>query len=261
MTHTATPPATARILLVELPLHDVIAVAQALEREQASVRRTRLSGDTLPPATGVDLVLVRTVALDEATRRAALQLREVYPGKPLALWSADPPSDLAAVLRAGFHVWMPWDTPAAAVVAMARRLTELLEVVTTTAAPHRVTVRNVTVDFERCEVTVAGGPVALTPTEFRILAYLAGRPGRVVSHAELFREVHGYEAGEQEAKDILKVHIWRLRNKLNSAGAEPNLIVNVRGFGYLLERRGQRGRHRTRGDGQAPLAPNAPDPR
>ncbi len=249
MTSTATLSATARILLIELPLHDGSAVAQALEREQAAVRRARLT-EALPPATGVDLVLVRAVALDATTRRAAQQLREVYPSKPIALWSADLPSDLGAVLSAGFHVWLPWDAPAVAVVTLARRLAELLEVVTAASAPHRVTVRNVAVDFERCEVTVEGRPVALTPTEFRILAYLAGRPGRVVSHAELFREVHGYEAGEQEAKDILKVHIWRLRNKLNAAGAEPNLIVNVRGFGYLLERRGQRRGHRSRGEAQ-----------
>jgi DNA-binding response OmpR family regulator len=248
MPHTATLPATARILLVELPPHDAGPIAPALEREQASVRRVRLTGEAFPAAAGFDLLLVRAVALDEPVRQAVQHLREVYPGKPVALWSADPPAHLAEIMAAGVHLWLPWDAPAAAVVALTRRLTELLQAAASPAAPHRVAVRNLTVDFERCEVAVEGQAVALTPTEFRILAYLAGRPGRVVSHAELFREVHGYEAGEQEAKDILKVHIWRLRNKLNAAGAEPNLIVNVRGFGYMLERRGQRTRHRPRGE-------------
>lgn len=250
MTHTATLTAPARILLIELPYHDASTVTQALQREQAQVRRVRLIGEPWPPAAALDLVLVRALTLDESARRAVQQLREAYAGKPLVFWSADSSAALGEILGAGYHGWLPWDTPAAAVVAFARRLAELVETATAVATPHRVTVRNVTVDFERCEVTVEGGPVALTPTEFRILAYLAGRPGRVVSHAELFREVHGYEAGEQEAKDILKVHIWRLRNKLNAAGAEPNLIVNVRGFGYLLERRGQRVRARARGEAQ-----------
>ncbi len=251
MTHTATLPATARILFLESPHHEASAAAQALEREQATVRRVRPTDEAFPSPAGIDLILVRVVALDEAARRVVRQLREAYPGKPIALWSADSPAYLGEILGAGFHVWLPWDAAAAAVVALARRLTELVNTVTAVAAPHRVTVRNVTVDFERCEVTVEGQPVALTPTEFRILAYLAGRPGRVVAHADLFREVHGYEASEQEAKDILKVHIWRLRNKLNAAGAEPNLIVNVRGFGYLLERRGQRTRPRPRDEAPA----------
>ncbi|MER3419441.1 MAG: hypothetical protein C4290_02470 [Chloroflexota bacterium] len=251
MTHTVTLPATARILLVELPLHGASAIAPALEREQATVRRVQLAGEAFPAAASFDLLLVRTVALDESVLRAVQHLREVYPGKPIALWSADPPAHLDNILNTGFHLWLPWDASAAAVVALTRRLTELLLAAASPTTPHRVTVRNLTVDFERCEVVVEGQAVALTPTEFRILAHLAGRPGRVISHAELFREVHGYEAGEQEAKDILKVHIWRLRNKLNAAGAEPNLIVNVRGFGYMLERRGQRTRYRPRGE--APL--------
>ncbi len=80
-------------------------------------------------------------------------------------------------------------------------------------------------------------PLPLTPTEYRIVSYLARNPGRVIAHPELFREVHGYEASEQEAKDILKVHISRLRNKLAAAGIAEDVIVTVRVFGYLLERR------------------------
>jgi DNA-binding response OmpR family regulator len=42
---------------------------------------------------------------------------------------------------------------------------------------------------------------------------------------------------EREAKNMLKVHIWRLRAKLAEALPDTTMIVTVRGFGYLLERR------------------------
>ena len=62
-----------------------------------------------------------------------------------------------------------------------------------------------------------------------------------MSHTELFQQAHGYEVSGQEAKDILKVHIWRLRNKLIAAGPDCDIIRNVRGFGYLVDRRASRG--------------------
>jgi DNA-binding winged helix-turn-helix (wHTH) protein len=37
--------------------------------------------------------------------------------------------------------------------------------------------------------------------------------------------------------DLLKVHVYRLRRKLGQGGADPWVLRNVRGFGYMLERR------------------------
>jgi DNA-binding winged helix-turn-helix (wHTH) protein len=42
---------------------------------------------------------------------------------------------------------------------------------------------------------------------------------------------------EPEAMDLLKVHVYRLRRKLGQGGADPWVLRNVRGFGYMLERR------------------------
>jgi DNA-binding response OmpR family regulator len=97
------------------------------------------------------------------------------------------------------------------------------------------------VDLARKEVTLHERRVALTPTEFGILSVLAQQPGRVFSGVELLRQVHGYEAESGEAQDIVKVHISRLRQKLEEDPQSPRRIVNVRGQGYIymFERRGQ----------------------
>lgn len=103
--------------------------------------------------------------------------------------------------------------------------------------PPVITVRDLEVDRERCEARLRGVPVALTPTEFRILICLARNVGRVVSARQLLQEAQGYPCTDREAQQIVKVHIRHLRAKLEPPPGEQTYIANVRGFGYLLERR------------------------
>ncbi len=98
-------------------------------------------------------------------------------------------------------------------------------------------VGGLTIDRGRCQVLAKGRPLALTPTEFRIVSCLARTPGRVISPSEVMRECIGLSLSDHEAMDLLKVHIYRLRRKLREAGAAPGTLRNARGFGYLLERR------------------------
>ena len=93
------------------------------------------------------------------------------------------------------------------------------------------------VDFDRCEASVGGEPVKLTVTEFRLLSCLVKNPGRVLSSRSLVREVQGYDCSPQEAQGIIKVHIHNLRKKMRLSLKEPPYILNVRGFGYMFERR------------------------
>ncbi len=100
-----------------------------------------------------------------------------------------------------------------------------------------IQIRALSIDLDRCRVLVKNKPVHLTPVEYRLLASLSRREGRVASCSELVKEVQGYEMDEEEARDIMKVHIYHLRHKLRSYGAEEDYIVTVPGFGYVLERR------------------------
>ena len=86
------------------------------------------------------------------------------------------------------------------------------------------------IDTESCRVTVAGDEVELTSTEFKLLLYLAQRPGRVLGRELLLQNVWGYNyVGDTRTVDT---HVTRLRNKLGAAG---EMIKTVRGFGYKLE--------------------------
>ena len=105
---------------------------------------------------------------------------------------------------------------------------------------HLLQVRDLVIDQQRLQVSIAGHDVSLTPTEFRLIYCLARNAGRVMNSRELLKEAQGYECEEQEAQEIVKVHVNHLRQKIERNHGTPNYIVNVRGFGYMLERRGYR---------------------
>jgi two-component system OmpR family response regulator len=87
-------------------------------------------------------------------------------------------------------------------------------------------------DFERRELSGADGPVPLGGAEYKLLRFLLGRPGRVVSRDALLEVIHGRAAGPYDrAVDML---ISRLRTRLNDPAQRPQLLKTVRGEGYLL---------------------------
>jgi DNA-binding response OmpR family regulator len=86
------------------------------------------------------------------------------------------------------------------------------------------------VDPRTHAANVDGAPLALTPTEFRLLAALASRAGEVVDRRALLRAAWPDERDPDP--EWLKAHLARLRSKLQAAGAP--VPVNVRGVGYRL---------------------------
>jgi two-component system KDP operon response regulator KdpE len=102
----------------------------------------------------------------------------------------------------------------------------------TDAALAPLTVGELTVDRRGRQVTYAGRPVELSPKEFDLLAYLAARPGAVVSKRELLGEVWQLPYGGSDK--TVDVHLSWLRRKLGESGAEPRLLQTVRGVGVRL---------------------------
>jgi DNA-binding response OmpR family regulator len=88
------------------------------------------------------------------------------------------------------------------------------------------------VDETRREVLVEGHGVALTPTEFGILAALMRVPGRVYSRYELINRVRGYEFEGYER--TIDSHVKNLRRKVERDPHRPEIVVTVLSGGYRL---------------------------
>lgn len=98
-------------------------------------------------------------------------------------------------------------------------------------AQKALTVGTVSIDPARHEVTVAGKPVELTATEFRILALLASAPGRVFTRDQILDHLWGHEKAVIDR--TVDVHIRNLRDKLGKAAGH---VRNIRGVGYKVEK-------------------------
>ena len=90
-----------------------------------------------------------------------------------------------------------------------------------------------TVDVARRTVVRDGAPVHLTPTEWQLLLALLRRPGRTVTHRQLFREVWNDSYGDMQ--QYLRVYVAHLRKKIESDPYAPRHLITEPGVGYRLE--------------------------
>lgn len=103
------------------------------------------------------------------------------------------------------------------------------------AEPARfLEVRDVVIDRQKHLAKRKGEPLDLTPTEFRVLSCLMETPDEVRSPKQLVKRARGYEADTQGARAIIRVHVRRLRKKLEPNPSGPTYILNVRGVGYMF---------------------------
>lgn len=94
------------------------------------------------------------------------------------------------------------------------------------SSQHKV--GRLSIDLNRMAIAVDGVPVAVTPLEFRLTAYLALHRDRVLPPTELLDHLYGDE--DSRDTNALEAIIVRIRRKLG-----PGIIGTRRGFGYFLE--------------------------
>lgn len=91
---------------------------------------------------------------------------------------------------------------------------------------------DVTIDLAAKSVTRAGTRVHLTPTEWRMLEFLARNPGALVTRQTLLKELWGAE--QVADSGYLRLYISQLRKKLEADPAEPRHLITEQGMGYRL---------------------------
>jgi len=184
------------------------------------------------PVPGLVVIAQEEPAVAVRASRATRQLHEapimvVMPRESDLITSLDAGADDAVISRVDPAVF------AARVRALLRRVKP------GSKAANQTVIRDLVIDFETYQVTMADEPVQLTPTEFRLLAVLAQQSGRVVDPRALLSAVHQHDYSERDAQNLVKVHIANLRRKIKDSGSPNPYILCVRGFGYMLERRGR----------------------
>jgi len=96
--------------------------------------------------------------------------------------------------------------------------------------PGLIRAADLEIDLAGHTVTRAGAPIALTRTEFNLLATLAQHPGQILTREQLVDHVYGvaYEGFDRS----IDAHVKNLRRKLEAHPLEPRYVVTVFGLGY-----------------------------
>jgi two-component system copper resistance phosphate regulon response regulator CusR len=121
-----------------------------------------------------------------------------------------------------------------ALAELLARLRNLLKRNTPATEVTKLRVLDLELDLLRREAARGERILNLTPQEFTLLEYLCRNPGRVVTRSMILDKVWGMRI--QPATNVVDVHIYRLRGKVDTEGLPP-LIRTLRGIGYVLRDR------------------------
>jgi DNA-binding response OmpR family regulator len=101
------------------------------------------------------------------------------------------------------------------------------------ADTNHLLVNDVVIDLSSGQALRNGLSLNLTPTEFKLLAFLVRHRGQVLSRSQMVEAVWGH-GPDPESEQSVKVHVHRLREKIENDPSHPELILTVPGLGYRL---------------------------
>ena len=219
-----------RILIVEddAPLRDALATSLQAHGYEASEAGTAeeavvLAGHDLP-----DLVLL-DLSLPGADGFHALRRLRSFTSIPVVVLTVrDAKDDKIAALDGGAddYVVKPFDLDE----LLARIRAALRRRPDPEVAPPTLVIGNLEIDRARGQVTRAGEPVHLTPTELRLLDLLVNSDGRLLTYAQVAQQLRTQR--KEVDQGTLRVFVAQLRKKLGDDAADPKLIVTHFGLGY-----------------------------
>ena len=96
----------------------------------------------------------------------------------------------------------------------------------------KFTAGDLTIDFDRRQVTAAGKGIHLTQTEYNILAFLSQHTGKVMTYAAIIREIWG--GMDDGSVKKLQVNMANIRKKLGCTPGDNKYFINELGVGYRM---------------------------
>ena len=107
---------------------------------------------------------------------------------------------------------------------------------TSKVAKNVITTGNIRIDTARRQVFRKNERIRLTGMEFSLLELLVNNSGQAYSRNEILQHVWSYPPDHRIDTRVVDVHISRLRSKLETDPANPELILTARGIGYMFQR-------------------------
>ncbi len=224
-----------RLLLVEDEIDIQSFLRRSLEESgyQVEVASDGKAAERLAVESSFDILIVDLGLPDQDGISLILRLRQLGVRAPVLILSARRSvDDRVRGLEQGGDDYL---TKPFALAELLARLRNLLKRNSPTASDAtRLHVQDLELDLLRREASRGGQILQLTQQEFVLLEYLCRNAGRVVTRSMILDKVWGMRI--QPDTNVVDVHIYRLRGKVDGAGQQP-LIQTMRGVGYVLKDR------------------------
>jgi len=139
-------------------------------------------------------------------------------------------TDVARCLEMGADDYMVKPFSHIELVARVQAVLRRVRGLTVTTEERPFANGKLSVDFASNEVRVDGKSVKLSATESKLLHHLIRNEGKLLPHENLLTKVWGETY--QDARNLLRVHIQHLRQKLGDSAEAPSIIITEHGMGY-----------------------------
>ena len=232
-------PAPTQLLVIddEPKIRQVVCAALAAEGVRCLQASTAAEGIARAASDRPDLIVLDLGLPDRDGLEVCREIRRWSHAPIVVLSARHDEREKAALLDAGADDYV---TKPFGVVEFGARVRAQLRRARMPAAPSAeapLRLGALTIDVARRAVLRDGVPVHLTPTEWALLLALLKRPGRTVTHRQLFREVWHDSYGDTQ--QYLRVYVAHLRKKLEADPYAPRHLLTEPGVGYRLEIGGQ----------------------
>jgi two-component system KDP operon response regulator KdpE len=223
-----------RLLLVDDEVSIQVTLSQALKSRGFDVEVAKTGNEALrlaaerPP----DLVILDLGLPDIEGTEVCRRIRETSAAVPIIILSArGSENDKVAALDLGADDYVtkpfgPEELLARIRVWLRRSLAQ------DNPESGRLTIGDLTIDYDRHRLLRGDEEIRLTPKEFDLLAFLARNPNRVLTHRAILKAVWGQNAVDQPQ------HLWvlvgQLRKKIELDPANPKYLVTEPWVGYRL---------------------------
>ncbi len=225
---------SARILVADDERDLLATVGYALRRDGLEVETVEDGEAALAAArTSAYDVLVLDVMMPKLSGIDVCRIVRSESDVPILMLTAkDAELDRVLGLELGADDYVTKPFSIAELTSRIRALLRRRELDRTARAGPLQSVGGIRIDFARHRVEVDGRAARLTPSEFKLLTFLAEEPDRVLTRTQIME--HLWETNYVGDPRACDVHISNLRRKIERDPANPERIVTVREVGYKL---------------------------
>jgi two-component system KDP operon response regulator KdpE len=225
-------PDQPRILVIEdePPLQKLLRVTLAASGYQVIESATAGDGIIQAATTPPDLIILDLGLPDADGVEVIRRIREWSSMPIIVVTARGKEQDKIVALDAGADDYLTKPFSVGELLARVRVVLRHLATLQTDSAATQISFANIQIDLAKREVLKSGNRLQLTPTEYRLMITLVKNSGKVMTHAQLLKEVWGPDATHEN--HYVRVFMNQLRQKIEDDPSDPKHFLTETGIGY-----------------------------